>query len=114
MVLPGGVRRFFPGKIGGNQWGQCGHGLSCRPKERWLPEVLDSLSVLFGYYGGSSDRLIQGTKKLRYCKRPFALLIPSWKLLANGEISQLVFGWFSASGLLPVGLAGGAGGPGAG
>ena len=88
--LPGGIRRFVPEEVGGSNkrllrfgWEQCGHGLSCRPKESPSPEVLDSLLVLFGYNRGSSVKLIHCTLKLRYCKRPFARLFPTWKLPAK-------------------------------
>ena len=89
--------------------GQCGHGLSCRPKESPSPEVLDSLLVLFGYNRGSSVQLIQGSLKLGYCKRPLHDSFLLGNSLQNGEVSHLVTAW-TAPGLLRAGLAGGAGG----
>ena len=87
--LPGGIRRFILGKVGGNHkrllrigWSNavmgCPVGLR-RPS----PEVLDFLLVLFGYNSDSSVWLIQGTFTLRYCKRPFARLFLAWKLPAK-------------------------------
>ena len=65
-----------------------------------------------GYGSGSAGALTGGTLKLRYCKRPFARLFPSWKLPNPDHVVGLV-AWLSASGILdPSALVGGAGGPG--
>ena len=123
--LPGGLGRFVPGHIGGNHrrllrigWEQCGHGLSCRPQESRQFEFLDALLVLFGYESGAAGALIRGSLKLRYCKRPFARLFPTWKLPCPGHVPGL------ASSLLDSGIlcpsvtvssgSGGAGGVGSG
>ena len=56
--LPCGLGRFIPGRIGGNHrrllrigWEQCGHGLSCRPRESRSQELLDALLLLFDSAG---------------------------------------------------------------
>ena len=118
--LPGGLGRFIPGRIGGNHcrlrrigWEQCGHGLTCRPRESRDRDVLDALLVLFGYYPGSADALLAGILKLRYCKRPVARLFPSWRLPRIG----IVAGLSAPESLVPAAFgseSGGAGGSGSG
>ena len=66
--------------------------------------------VLFGKSKGSAIALLGGNLKLRYCKRPFARLFPSWKLPGNGQVSQLVADWAALGVLAPNVLSGGAGG----
>ena len=95
--LPGGLKRFVPGRIGGNHcrlrrigWEQCGHGLSCRPQESRNHEFLDALLVLFGYEKGAAGALVRGSLRLRYCKRPFARLFPTWSLPCPGHVAGLV------------------------
>ena len=99
--LPGGLARFIPGGIGGNhrrllriRWEQCGHGLTCRPQESRSHALLDALLVLFGKNSGSASALLDGTLRLKYCKRPFARLFPSWSLTGRGHVQHIVHGLF--------------------
>ena len=55
-LLPGGLIRFLPCRIGANNcrlrhlgWEKCGHGLTSRPRETSDPVFLDSLLEVFGY-----------------------------------------------------------------
>ena len=55
-LLPGGLVRFVPCRIGANHcrlrhlgWEKCGHGLTSRPRETFHPDFLDSLLAVFGY-----------------------------------------------------------------
>ena len=55
-------------------WGQCGHGLSSRPRESCDLEFLTPLLDFFGYPDGAATELFNGTLKLRYSSTKF----PSW------------------------------------
>ena len=96
-----------------------------RPQESRGRDLLDALLVLFGYGSGSAGSQSRGTLKLRYCKRPFARLFPSWKLpspdpfaLADGAGGPGGLGTGGAGGTRSGGLggsgSGGAGGSGSG
>ena len=46
--------------------GQCGHGLSSRPRESCDIHTLTPLLDFFGYLDGAATELSSGTLKLRY------------------------------------------------
>ena len=86
-LLPGGLSRFLPCRIGANHcrlwhlgWEKCGHGLTCRPRETSHPEFLDSLLEVLGYPVRSGGLLLSGELPLRYYSGNFALRKPSWSL----------------------------------
>ena len=95
-LLPGGLRRFLPCRIGANHcrlrhlgWEKCGHGLTSRPRETSHPGFLDSLLVVFGYPEGSGRLLLSGDLPLRFCSSNFALRRPSWGLPDFGGVRAL-------------------------
>ena len=59
-------------------WGQCGHGLSSRPRESCDLSILTPLLDFFGYPAGAATELCSGTLKLRYSSSPFSRKFPSW------------------------------------
>ena len=59
-------------------WGQCGHGLSSRPRESCDLHILTPLLHFFGYLVGAATELFSGTLKLRYSSTPFSKKFPSW------------------------------------
>ena len=59
-------------------WGQCGHGLSSRPRESCDLHILTPLLDFFGYPDGAATELYSGTLKLRYSSTPFTKKLPSW------------------------------------
>ena len=86
-LLPGGLIRFLPCRIGANHcrlrhlgWEKCGHGLTFRPRETSHPGFLDSLLEVFGYPEGSGGLLFSGELTLRFCSGNFAMRKPSWSL----------------------------------
>ena len=83
--LPGGLVRFIPCyPIAHNTrlmhvgWGQCGHGLSSRPRESCDFHILTPLLDFFGYPIGAATEIFSGTLKLRYSSTPFSKKFPSW------------------------------------
>ena len=83
--LPGGLARFIPCQPSAHYtrlmhvgWGQCGHGLSSRPRESCDLQVLTPLLDFFGYPDGAATVLFNGTLKLRYSSTPFSKKFPSW------------------------------------
>ena len=71
--LPGGLVRFIPCHPSAHYtgllhvgWGQCGHGLSSRPRKSCDLQFLTSLLNFFGYPDGAATELFNGTLKLRY------------------------------------------------
>ena len=96
-LLPGGLIRFWPCRIGANHcrlrhlgWEKCGHGLTSRPWETSHPKFLDSLLEVFGYPEGSGGLLLSGELPLRFCSGNFALRKPSWGLPDFGEVQVLL------------------------
>ena len=76
--LPGGLGRFTSCRIYANHcrlrglgWEQCGHGLTCRPREVAEVGFLDDLLVLFVYPAHSGAEKVAGTLRLRYCQVSF-------------------------------------------
>ena len=59
-------------------WGQCGHGLSSRPRESCDLSILNPLLDFCGYPVGAATELFGGTLKLRYSSSPFSRKFPSW------------------------------------
>ena len=59
-------------------WGQCGHGLSSRPRESCDLHILTPLLDFFGYPDGAATELFRGTLMLRYSSTPFSKKFPSW------------------------------------
>ena len=66
-LLPGGLSRFLPCRIGANHcrirhlgWEKCGHGLTFRPRETSDPVFLDFLLEVFGYPVKSGSLLLAG------------------------------------------------------
>ena len=60
-------------------WGQCGHGLSSRPRESCDLSILTLLLDFFGYPDGAATELFNGTLKLRYSSSPpFSRNFPPW------------------------------------
>ena len=59
-------------------WGQCGHGLSSRPRESCHLHIPTPLLDFFGYPDGATTELFSGTLKLRYSSTPFSKKLPSW------------------------------------
>ena len=87
--LPSGLARFIPGQPGAHYarlshlgWGQCGHGLSCRPRESCDHQFLTPLLNFFGFPDGAVTELFNGTLKLRYSSTPFSKKFPSWSVSA--------------------------------
>ena len=83
--LLGGLARFVPCQPSAHftrllhlGWGQCGHGLSCRPRE-WCDMQVTQLWVFLGYPNGAATELCNGTLKLGYSSTPSVLL----RFLAN-------------------------------
>ena len=83
--LPGGLVRFIPCHLCAHYtrflhvgWGQCGHGLSSRPRERCDLSFLTPLLDFFGYPEVAATELFNGTLKLRYSSSPFSRKFPSW------------------------------------
>ena len=79
-LLPGGLIRFLPCRIGANHcrlrhlgWEKCGHGLTSRPRETSHPEFLDSLLEVFGYPVSSGGLLSSGELPLRFLFWQFCL-----------------------------------------
>ena len=68
-------------------------GCSSELQECRSHELLDALLVLYGYNQGSAGALLDGTLRIRYCKRPFARLFPSWSLTGRGNVHRLVHEW---------------------
>ena len=96
-LLPGGLGRFLPCRIGANHcrlrhlgWEKCGHGLTSRPRETSHPGFLDSLLAVFCYPVGSGDLLLSGELPLRFCSGNFALRRPSWSLPDSGGVQALL------------------------
>ena len=86
-LLPGGLSRFLPCRIGADHCRlrhvgleKCGHGLTSRPRETSDPVFLDSLLEVFGYPVRSGSVLLAGGLRLRYYAGNFALRKPSWSL----------------------------------
>ena len=70
---------FLPCRIGANHcrlrsigWERCGHGLTSRPLEASGSGFLDDLLPLCGYPSGSSQSLIDGSLRMRYCSATFS------------------------------------------
>ena len=59
-------------------WGQCGHGLSSRPRESCDIQVVKPLLDFFGYPEGAATELYSGNFKLRCFSVPFSKRFPSW------------------------------------
>ena len=59
-------------------WGQCGHGLSSRPRESCDLHILTPLLDFFGCPVGAATELFSGTLKLRYSSSPSSRKFPSW------------------------------------
>ena len=96
-LLPGGLIRFLPCRIGANHcilrhlgWEKCGHGLTSRPRETSHPGFLDSLFEVFGYPEGSGGLLLSGELPLWFCSGNFALRKPSWSLPDCGWVQALL------------------------
>ena len=78
QVMPGGLERFLPCRIGAHHCGlrssgreQCGDGLTSRPFEASHVGVLDDLLSIFGYPTCSGDALLAGSLKMRHCTKTF-------------------------------------------
>ena len=99
-LLPGGLGRFLPGRIGANHgrlrhigWEKCCHGLTSRPRETSSVWFLDELLILFGYPVASGADLLAGTLPLRYYSDSFARRIPTWSLPENGNVASFLASW---------------------
>ena len=96
-ILPGGIGRFVPCRIGANHcrlrrigWEKCGHELTYRQKETAGVTLFDELQDLFRYPPRSALALLEGTLPLRYCAVTFASRIPTWRLPPAGGVARLV------------------------
>ena len=96
-VLPGGLGRFIPCRIGANHcrlravgWERCCHGITSRPLEASAPRVLGSLLTLFGYPVGSEAALCAGRLRMRYCDFSFANKKLTWGLPRDVKIAHLL------------------------
>ena len=76
--LLGGLFRFIPCQPSAHYtrllhvgWGQCGHGLSSRPRESCDLQFLTPLPDFFGYPDGAATELFNGTLKVRHSSTPF-------------------------------------------
>ena len=94
-LLPGGLRRFVPCSVGANHcrlrhigWGDCGHGLTSRPRESASELFLSGLSSLF----------LSGTLPLRYCAARFAYSTPTWRLPVSGHVDRWIAAHSDAAG----------------
>ena len=106
-LLPGGLSRFLPCRIGANHcrlrhggWEKCGHGLTSRPRETSDPVFLDSLLEVFGHPVRSGSLLLAGGLPLRYYSGNFALRKPSWSLHDFGGVQALLSAEGSGLGLV--------------
>ena len=95
---PGGLVRFIPCHPSAHYtrlmhvgWGQCGHGLSSRPRESCDLSILTPLLDFFGYPVGAATELYSGTLKLRYSSTPFSKKFPSCPI---PDLSGQVIRWF--------------------
>ena len=86
--LPGIFVRFVPCHPSAHYtwllhvgWGQCGHGLSSRPRESCDLHFLTPLLDFFGYPEGAATDLFNGTLKLRYSSSPFSRNFPGARSL---------------------------------
>ena len=96
-LLPGGLGRFLPGRIGANHcrlrhigWEKCSHGLTSRPRETSSVWFLDELLVLFGYPSASGASLLAGTLPLRFFSESFACRVPTWRLPEGGNVPSFL------------------------
>ena len=96
-LLPGGLGRFLPGRIGANHcrlrhigWDKCGHGLTSRPRETSSVWFLDELLVLFGYPSAYGASLLAGTLPLRFFSESFACRVPTWRLPEGGNVPSFL------------------------
>ena len=96
--LPGGLARFIPCHPSARYtrlmqvgWGQCGHGLSSRPRESCDLSILTPLLDFFGYPVGAATELFGGTLKLRYSSSPFSKKFPSASVVGSGPGPRVHF-----------------------
>ena len=106
-LLPGGLSRFLPCRIGANHcrlrylgWEKCGHGLTSRLGETSDPVFLDFLLEVFGYPVKSGSLLLAGELPLRCYSGNFALRKPSWSLPDVGGVQALLSAGGSGVGLV--------------
>ena len=104
-LLPGGLRRFVPCSIGADHcrlrhigWENCGHGLTCRPRESASELFLNELLSLFRYPPKSGRAFLCGTLPLRYCAARFAYSTPTWRLPVSGHVDNLTAAHSDAAG----------------
>ena len=64
-------------------WGQCGRGLSSRPRESCDLHILTPLLDFFGYPVRAATELFSGTLKLRYSSSPFSRNFPPGRCLVS-------------------------------
>ena len=58
--------------------GQCGHGLTSKPRQSVEMPVTQALLDFFGYPDGAALKLFSCTLELRYSSTSFARRSPSW------------------------------------
>ena len=112
-LLPGGLARFLPCRIGAHHcrlrllgWEKRGHGLTSRPRETSDPVFLDFLLEVFGYPARSGRLLLAGELPLRYYSGNFALRKPSWSLPEVGGFHGILTPGGPDVGLVRVQVAG--------
>ena len=71
-------------------WGQCGYGLSSRPRESCDVHVVKPLLDFYGYCEGAATELNNVTLKLRYSSIPFSKRFPPWPVPDLSSIVPLV------------------------